>query len=313
MADPLPFRLPTGRIAFATLEALTLVGATRPGEALEQALVVGTRIERHGRVWRMGQWRHEGQAVVGRIGYESTATAELWDDEINDFKETSRPLGLTSPFAIDPQTMRVAFQLRGKDIKAKSFTGALQALLNEAAPTDRWRVARETRVVPFDQWAAEVERVTDLRLYLERPNPHYGDRDRVRDIVEGTNSRLVEIAAHADPDDPQGLDLSDPLVREAIAHAERNYGHFTAVAEQAGEKSQWSSEHDAMAEVRTAPADPTTKEVSTNALRRELGDPTADQETLRQAREALEEEEARAQEDDERDDFEFLDDDERRE
>lgn len=198
MADPLlPFRVPTGRIAFATIEALTLVGATDPAGALEQALVVGTRVERHGRVWRMGQWRHEGEAIVGRIGYESSATAELWDEEINDFQETSRPLALTSPFAIDPRAMRVAFQLRGKDIKAKSFTGAFQALLNGAAPTDRWRVARETRVVPFDQWAAEVERVTDLRLYLERPNPHYGDRQRIRDIVEGTNSRLVEIAAQS--------------------------------------------------------------------------------------------------------------------
>jgi hypothetical protein len=310
VADRLPLHLPVGRITFATIEALTLGGAAAPKEALERALVPGTRIERHGRVWRMGQWHREGQAIVGRIGFESSATAELWDDELNDFRETSRPLGLTSPFAIDPAVLRVAFQLRGRDIRVKSFTGALQALLNEASPTERWRVARETKVVPFEQWASEVDRVTDLRLYLERPNPHYEDRERIRAIVEGTNSRLVEIAAHADPEDPQGIDLSDPLIREAISHAELNYGRFTAVAEQADEKSQWTSEHHAMAEVRTAPADPDTKEVSPRALRRELGDPTAEVEAAEEARAAVEEHKRSRRDDGEdADAFDLLDDD----
>jgi hypothetical protein len=310
VADRLPLHFPTGRITFATIEALTLEAATHPAEALERALVAGTRIERHGRVWRMGQWRHEGRAIVGRIGFESSATAELWDDDVNDFRETSRPLGLTSPFAIDPGSLRVAFQLRGRDIRVKSFTGALQALLNEASPTDRWRVARETRVVPFEQWASEVDRVTDLRLHLERPNPHYADRDRIRAIVEGTNSRLVEIAAHADPEDPQGLDLNDPLIREAISHAELNYGHFSATAERAGETSQWTSQHDAMAEVRTAPADPDTKEVSPSVLRRELGDPTAELEAAEEARAAVEEHRASTGDDPEdADEFDLLDDD----
>jgi hypothetical protein len=305
----MPIRAPGGRIAFATIEALTLGANAAPGQALKRALVPGTRVEVRGRTWRMGKWKEEGNALVGRIGFQSSGTAELWDEEIKDFSEETRPLGLTSPFAIDPESLRVAFQLRGREIRAKSFTGALQALLNAASPSDRWRVARDVRTVPLDEWADDMDRVTDVRLSLQRPNPHYEDRDKVEAIVEGTNAALIEIAAHADREDPQGIDLNDSLIRQAIEHAKHNYGHVTAFGESNGEKSQWSSEDDAVADIRTATTDPVSHEVSTSALRRELGDATAVAKETEDARAAVEDYKAGV-EDAESDGFDMLDEDE---
>ncbi|MGH2970454.1 MAG: hypothetical protein ACRDK0_15535 [Solirubrobacteraceae bacterium] len=183
MSDVLPTQPPTGRIAFAQIEALTLAATMQQEEALEAALVVGTRIERYGRVWRMGPWKREGQAIVGRIGCESAGINELCDDEAQDFREGTRQLGLMSPFAVNPATLRVAFQVRGRDIRVKSFTGALEDLLNEASPADRWRVEREFREIGFEEWArTSVERVAFIRATLERPNPHYAGRERIEEM-----------------------------------------------------------------------------------------------------------------------------------
>jgi len=248
----------------------------------------------------MGQWEEEGKAIVGRIGFQSSATAELWDDEINDFKEMARPLGVTSPFAIDPAAMRVAFQVRGSQIKVKAFTRALQKLLNEASPNDRWRVSHDTRQASLEQWAADVERITDVRLTLKRPNPHYGPRDRVEQIVEGTNAALIEIAARAASDDPSGIDLNDALIAQAIDHAQHSYGRARIVGELNGEKTQWSSEDESVAEIRTALTDPETHEVSLRTLRRELGDSSAEEEEAQEARAAVKE--FKASLDDEEDD-----------
>jgi Arc/MetJ family transcription regulator len=284
MPDQIPIRMPTGRVAFATIEPLTLVGATSPADQLQTALRPGTRIERHNRVWRMGQWELEGQSIVGRIGFESSGLAELWDEQLNDFAARDMPEGLIAPFAIDPKAMRVAFQVR-REIKVKSFTGALQALLNAASPTERWRVAREITEVPFEAWAADVERITMIRFNLERPNPRYGDRDRVKSLIEGTNARLAEVVARAGDDDLEGIDIDDPFIRQAIDHVDHDYGTYQAVGERRGESTVWTSEHGAAAEIRRVAADPQTKDVTGDALRRELGDPTVDQEDLAHLRE----------------------------
>src|SRR4051794_17635493 len=186
----------------------------------------------------MGQWHYEGESIVGRIGYESSAKTELWDDTTNDFYDSLRPLGLTSPFALDPARLRIAFQLRGREIKSKSFTAAFQALLNEASPVERWRVHRELVQVPFNEWVSSVQRIVLVRVHLERPNPHYKGRGRVESIIEGTNARLVDLKVTADLEDPQGIDIDDDLIREAIDHA-GEYGNYTAVAERDGERTSW--------------------------------------------------------------------------
>lgn len=277
MSDLLPPQPPTGRIAFAQIEALTLSGTMRPQQALEAALVGGTRIERYGRVWRMGPWKHEGQAIVGRIGFESAGINELWDEDAQDFREGTRQLGLTSPFAVDPATLRVAFQVRGSDIRVKSFTGALEDLLNQASPADRWRVEREFTEISFEEWATtKVARVALIRATLERPNPHYAGRERIEEIVKGTRARLAELVVRADPADPQGIDVNSPIVREAVDHVSRNYGSLTAVGELHGDETQWTSKGNGAAEVRRAGADPMGIIEDSDLESRGLRDPVDD-------------------------------------
>jgi hypothetical protein len=260
-----------------------------PLDALEDALVPGTMVDHQDKVWRMGQVHRQGTSLVGRLGYQSADLAELWDEELQDFTELSRATGLTSPFAISvhSEPMRIAFQIRGRQIRATRFVAVLEALLNEASPTDRWRVRRESRPVSFEDWAKEVDRVVLVRTSLKRPNPHYQDRHRIRDLVEGTNARMAEVILRAADSDIAGIDVNDGFVREAIDHAKHNYGTFAAVAERGREQIQWSTRDEGSAELRKVPADPVTRDVDGRTLRRELGDPTVEQEDFEEARNAV--------------------------
>ena len=260
-----------GRIAFATIEPLTLHASSDPAAALDGALVPGTQIERHNRVWHMGQHSREGASIVGRIGFQARDFAELWDEDRKDFSEQELMAGLTSPFAIDPARLRVAFQLRPGVIRVKSFTGALQALMNAASPEDRWRVEQELEPATFDQWVESVDRVTSLRVRVEKPNPHYGDRENVKSLIEGANARMADVAWTADPEALDGLDVGEPFIREAITHASQ-YGSYSATGERANVPTHWGSDQEAAAEHRIVPADPSTREVPAALLRRELGD-----------------------------------------
>jgi hypothetical protein len=262
-----------GRIAFATIEPLTLHASIEQAEALESALVPGTQIERHNRVWYMGQHRQEGASIVGRIGFQTPDFAELWDAELKDFSERQLLSGLTSPFAIDPRALRVAFQLRPGVIRVKSFTGALQALMNEASPEDRWRVSQEVESESFEEWVETVDRVLTLRVRVERPNPHYGDRDKVKELIDGANARMADVIWKADPEALDGIDVSEPFIREAITHADK-YGSYAALGEIADKPTQWASEQEAAAAQRVVEADPATREIPSTSLRKELGDDT---------------------------------------
>lgn len=260
-----------------------------PLDALTDALVPGTLIRHQDKVWRMGQVHRHGEALVGRLGFEASDVAELWDEQLNDFTEDSRATGLTSPFAIDVRTepLRVAFQVRGRQIQANRFVQVLEALLNEASPTDRWRVHRERTAVSFDDWARDVDRVLIVRTALKRPNPHYADRERVRELVEGTKARMAEVILRVDDSDLQGLDVNDRFIREAIEHAQKSYGSFSALGERDGQQVQWSARDDGASEVRKVAADPATHDIDSRTLRHELGDPTVELEVFDEVRDAI--------------------------
>lgn len=265
------------RIAFARIEGLSLGPAmafslSDATNLLQEALKPGTRVEHYGRAWRMGQVRVSGLSIVGRIGFEAANVAEVWDEPAQDFRDESAPAGLTSPFAIDPGAMRVAFQLRSGAIRVRSFTGALQALMN-AASTERWRVYEERDQIDFQKWTAGLDRVVRVRARLERPNPDYKGRQAVKELIEGANARMTEVAWTADPEDPQGIDTRDDVIRQAIEHA-RRYGRARAVGERQGLPSLWDSLEEGVAEQRVLMTDPKTREVDLEALRAELGDPT---------------------------------------
>lgn len=87
---------------------------------------------------------------------------------------------------------------------------------------------------------------------------------------------MAEVAWTADPEDPQGLDTQDELIREAVEHA-RRYGRARAVGEHRGLPSTWDSGEEGVAETRVLMADPVTREVDVGDLRRELGDESEEQ------------------------------------
>lgn len=267
----------------------------------ERALVPGTAIVRYSRLWRLGQWRwlEPGRRISGRIGYERPGEiAELWDPRRNDFVETQLPEGMTSPFLLDVQDGRIAFQLRAGRIKAQSFSGALRALLNEADPNGFWRVEHLAAGEPWSEWQARARRIQKLEIRVERPNPHYGGRDDIEAFVEDHRARVVKLILEAYETDPQGLTL-DEFIEEAIEQSLYR-GNLTATAdfqtEFGPERRVWRKDVEGSPIETKVPADPETGEASPEALADELDHERADELGIRPGEyavddDALEEEE----------------------
>ena len=134
--------------------------------------------------------------------------------------DISELFGATSPFAIDLDSLTISFQLRSGTIKRTSFTGAFEGLLNEASSVEGWGVAPLLDETSFAAWRSRVDRITEIKLRIERPNPNYGQRHQLRELVEGTRAYLVNLDAKAIPDDPVGINIEEELIAEAIEHAE---------------------------------------------------------------------------------------------
>lgn len=192
-------RLAEARLAFGYIERdereLPYESAA---DALLGALKPGTMIERHHRTWRMGQVHRSGEFLHGRIGFESEGSAtELWDPERQDFTEGIIRSGVTSPFGIALRDLRIAFQLRGQDIRHQSFIGAFQALLREASHS-YWIVELVSHELEFDRWRESVDRVVTMRFLLNEPNPHFGGRRMIEGLVGDTGARMVSVVLNAD-------------------------------------------------------------------------------------------------------------------
>lgn len=225
----------------------------------------------------MAQWTEDREYVYGRIGYQEPGSLEeLWNDSKKDFEERQLVLGTTSPFVIDRRditNIRVAYQLRAGRIRPTTFTANLQALLNQAAgKTWRWRVSPIVVGIPWEQWIEDVDRITELRVRVDRPNPNYGGRRRVRSLIEDTNAAMAEIVLRARREG-QGIDLGESLVAEAIEHAVE-YGSRRAKAERQvdgqTEEVYWRSEEQGVSPQAEVPADPVTGEVDHQTMQGEL-------------------------------------------
>jgi len=127
----MPRRASEARVTFASIapRANTLGSP----DALLKALVPGTAYPRYGRMWRLARYQREGDYVLGRIGFtRTTGVTEHWNDELEDFEVVAQTEGATAPYVIDVHRLQMAFQLRPGIIRPRTFTGAMQALLNEA-------------------------------------------------------------------------------------------------------------------------------------------------------------------------------------
>lgn len=280
---------PAGKVGYAMvrLESLPpapgvgshpeLSSAENPHPAagpLLECMVAGTQNERYGRLWRMGQWRVIGDRYIyGRIGFEKGGElTELWDPSRRDFVVDSLRIGQTSPFVIDSHTLAVVYQLRpGRyAIKHTTFTANLQALLNIASDSWRWRVAPFQYDVGWDQWTAKVLKVIELRLKMLRPNPSYANHDWVEELIEGTEAHVADLRLQSD----DGLDLSDRQIVQALEHVS-GYGSKFAkgivIEDGSEEVVTYSSDAETVRPSRTVEVDESTLETQAADLIEALG------------------------------------------
>jgi hypothetical protein len=245
-----------------------------PGLEAARILVPGASTERFGRIWHIGRTEQEDGFFYGRLGFEGSGTADLWDEDNKDFQAARTPAGVASPFAVRLSDLRIAFQIRGRDIRLMSFIGALQGILREESGDSGWRVESDKAEMSFSEWRASVQRVTDMHFHVEPPNPNYQGRPVLEQLIDGARLSAAEIDLHSE----DGVNTDAEIVVELLDHVNRNYGRNVATGERTIDdrvtETVYSSELNGESEVRVVPANPETGEVEQETLRRELTEPT---------------------------------------
>jgi hypothetical protein len=231
----------------------------------------GTRVVRYEREWRMGRFERRENWINGRIGYQmSGSTVELWDADAGDFRRSLLPAGYTSPFAIDVDHLRVAFQLRSGFIKPTTFTSNFRALLEKASGAYRWRVEHEVQAISWEEWKDRVSRITEISVRVDRPNPNYHGRRKIREVIEGSGAKMVRLIYRADPKGNQSINVDSALLAEALDHAEE-YGSYEAKGELVEEgwvvATQWREDVEGSPRQKKVEIDPETGEALAEELR----------------------------------------------
>ncbi len=263
----------TGKVARARIippDQLSLF--EEPSEQLVRVLVPGATTERFGRVWHVGRTEGDRTFLYGRLGFEGTGKADLWNDEDKDFEESRTPSGVAAPFAIRLRDLSLVFQTRGQDIRVTSFTGALQGILRDATGSQNWRVVTDRAQVTFREWRVTVDKVTQMRFAVFPPNPNYQGRPQLESLIAGASLSAADITLRAE----DGINTDSEIVTELLDHVERGYGRDVAVAERSADgeviETVYSSELSGESEVLIRPANPETGEVERDTLVTELTD-----------------------------------------
>jgi hypothetical protein len=261
----------SAKIGFATIEATNAPLPFDFARALIDSMVPGTNVERYGRVWLMGQHVElPSGRIYGRIGFQQPgAPTEIWNTETKDFETQQLTQGQTSPFLVDPPSLRVAFQLRPGVIDPTTFTSNFQALLNKASQVYTWHVRTSVRGMSWEEWLSVVDRVTELRIKVVRPNPHYGDGRFVHDLIEDVRAAEVVIDAKAEKEGP-GIDVDAEWVKESLDHSQ-TYGDWIAKGQRAGKQVEWRKKVEGQPETARGEANPETGEVKPESLDDALG------------------------------------------
>lgn len=243
-----------------------------PEEHILGAVAPGMRATRYGREWIVGQTSLEHVQpdgrfgdLTGRIGFQGeSGTAEIWDDEIQDFVPTAIPSGLTAPFAIDLRTLTAAMQPRGSIIKINSLIGAFEALLS--APGQKWQIVGLRKPMSLEEWKSSVSKITTVKFWIREPNPHYHGARNLEDIMGDLRSEAIQMEARSEA----GLNSDSSFIRETEGHIERGYGEaeYKGVRGKGSEAREtvYSTKVGAEEESDEVPVDPASGEVAASAL-----------------------------------------------
>ena len=265
----------TGKIAKALIRPpsqQSLLPEDEPRIALVRILVPGASTERRRRIWHVGRTWVDNDILFGRLGFEGSAAADLWNEKDKDFEDTRTPSGVAAPFAVRLSDLRLVFQTRGRDIQVTSFTDAMRDILRDTSGQD-WRIETARNEMSFYEWRRTVDRVTLMRFNVEPPNPNYRDRPDLERLIEGASLSAAELVLRSD----DGIVTDADIVRQLLDHVDLGYGRDAVVGERTVEgeiiESVYSSQLHGDTEVIIVPANPETGEVEPETLRQELTRP----------------------------------------
>jgi hypothetical protein len=248
-------------IAFAHVVATKLFpDSATLGDLLLSSMVTGSQIERYSRFWRMGRPTFDQKRgfVSGKVGFQrENGSTELWDENAKDFVEGPLAIGAASAFAIRVADGHIAFQLRPGYIERQSFAGALEDLLNQSGVYDGWNVTADTTPARFNDFVSAVDRVTKITVRINRPNPHYGDRDQVERLIEGAGAEYARLLVEGEQ-----LVTDQGLLAQAIQHVAAEYGSITAEGMKGDEKIKYDSKKHGIAPQAQVPLEPGVREVT---------------------------------------------------
>lgn len=192
--------------------------------ALEQSWVPGTETERHNRKWKLST-RHDLDDLhwSGHIGFvrEGHVTTTGWDDEAKEFVRGEAPSGVIVPFVVDLEASVVTFQLFPGEVKQRTVTSNLAALLNVEG-TYTWSLEIISLSRSFAEWRTSVGRVISVAAGLEYPNPNWTGRDKLEDLIDGLKADTLRLRAKALEDD--SLDTDGDWFTELLNHVRLGYG-----------------------------------------------------------------------------------------
>lgn len=265
-----------GRIGFGQISPPEGKRADTASEVLQGLLVPGTAITRYKRTWRIGQNRRVGDCIIGRIGSETAqGIAELWDEKSKDFVPHQVPDGATSPFAINLLDFRIAYQLRAGVFRRQGIMGAFQALLNQAAGGNSvWRVTADLSPITLDAWLGLMDSVDQVWVRIDRPNPHFGARERLKEMIEKSNAASIAMTFKAEAG--ASVSLDEEILKEAREHVvDENYGEMRLDGRDGDVSERYDTKRGAAPPERKVAAHPETGEADPNDLRHLIGDDTA--------------------------------------
>lgn len=229
------------------------------GTDIRRSVSSALQVERYGRRWRFSRAvplapgspgvarervDQDSELLAGKLGFERLTATEAvrYDPDREDYVTELKPSEVANfcHFVIDLGEHYIAFEERPPDIQRRSFIGAFQALLQQAALGLSIDLVADSS--SFTEWLQEV-RLVRFSTRARRPNPTY--RDDVQDIravIEGTGADEVVLDARVDEEVADAeLTVTDSVIAEAVLHAEDGYGTFSAIGIQQGRRRTFTS------------------------------------------------------------------------
>lgn len=235
---PTSARVLRGQIGFAGQQSLFSGGVA---DDFMIALTSGiAEVERYRRTWRLGRIERrpmpQGDVIFSRLGFQGRdQETAVWDATSGDWVAQDVPRGEIVTFAVRLSDLRLAFQVTSA-IKAGSFVGALEALLNRELPDRPWVVELGTTRPSYAAWRQSVRRIVRARGTLETPNPHWRGREKFETFFEDFHVEEARLDLKFDEDAP--AEAVDEVVSQMVDHAERGYGSTVVVGESAQDGGQ---------------------------------------------------------------------------